>query len=50
MLGAEFTEVWARRRGAGIEPADDAVRVEERTVHTRGTPDGGEAPPERGGI
>lgn len=26
-LGAEFTQVWAERRGGGIEPDDDAVRV-----------------------
>lgn len=30
-LGAEFTQVWARRRGSGIQPDDDAVRVVERT-------------------
>lgn len=27
ILGAEFTQVWARRRGARIEPDDGAVRV-----------------------
>ena len=29
-LGAEFTQVWARRHGRHIEPDDDAVRVIER--------------------
>lgn len=28
-LGAEFTQVWARRQGQGIVPDDDAVRVVE---------------------
>jgi membrane protein len=31
-LGAEFTQVWARRRGARIEPSPGAVRV-TREVH-----------------
>ena len=30
-LGAEFTQVYADRRGSGIQPDDDAVRVVERT-------------------
>lgn len=34
LAGAEFTQVWAKRYGSRIEPADDAVRVveEERVV------------------
>jgi membrane protein len=32
LLGAEFTQVWARRRGVRIEPAPGAVRV-TREVH-----------------
>lgn len=31
-IGAEFTQVWARRRGARIEPSAWAVRVEEVAV------------------
>lgn len=31
-LGAEFTQVWARRRGKRIEPSEWAVRVEEVRV------------------
>ena len=27
LLGAEFTQVWARRRGKGIEPDENAVRI-----------------------
>jgi membrane protein len=27
LLGAEFTPVWARERGAGVEPQEGAVRV-----------------------
>jgi membrane protein len=27
LLGAEFTQNWADRRGQGIAPGDDAVRV-----------------------
>lgn len=40
LAGAEFTQVWAKRYGSRIQPADDAVRVleEERVV------DDGEAP------
>lgn len=30
-LGAEFTQAYAERRGTGIEPDDDAVRVVEET-------------------
>jgi membrane protein len=29
-LGAEFTQVWAQQRGAGISPAEGAVRLVER--------------------
>lgn len=29
LLGAEFTQVWARRRGAGIRPEPGAVRVND---------------------
>ncbi|MEP0546145.1 MAG: YihY/virulence factor BrkB family protein [Rhodothermales bacterium] len=34
LAGAEFTQLWAKRYGSQIEPADDAVRVieEERVV------------------
>lgn len=35
LLGAEFTQVWARQRGSGIVPADGAVRVIEKTEHVR---------------
>jgi membrane protein len=28
-LGAEFTQVWARRRGVGIQPAEGAVKMVE---------------------
>ncbi|MEX0702343.1 MAG: YihY/virulence factor BrkB family protein [Planctomycetales bacterium] len=31
LLGAEFTQVWARRRGARIEPSPGAVRI----LHTK---------------
>lgn len=31
LLGAEFTQVWAQERGAGIIPSDGALRVVERT-------------------
>ena len=34
-LGAEFTQAWARRRGSGIEPDDDAVRVVEKKQPVR---------------
>jgi membrane protein len=30
LLGAEFTQAWAVRRGAGIRPAEGAVRIIER--------------------
>jgi membrane protein len=33
-LGAEFTQVYADRRGSGIQPDDDAVRVVEETRRT----------------
>ena len=35
-LGAEFTQIWARRHGSGIEPDEDAVRVVEEKRHLRG--------------
>lgn len=35
-LGAEFTQVWARRRGTRIEPSAWAVRVEQVTVRPEG--------------
>lgn len=30
-LGAEFTQAWAERRGSGIQPDEDAVRVVKET-------------------
>ena len=41
LAGAEFTQIWAKRYGSQIEPADDAVRVveEERVVDEGGTDD-----------
>jgi membrane protein len=36
-FGAEFTQVWARRRGARVRPEDFAVRVEHRVVE-KGNP------------
>lgn len=36
-LGAEFTQQWAKHRGAGIRPAPGAVRVVEQTKHVRGS-------------
>jgi len=30
LLGAEFTQVWARERGRRIQPAEGAIRTEER--------------------
>ena len=35
LLGAEFTQVWARSYGTEIQPADGAVRVVERTFSIR---------------
>jgi len=35
LLGAEFTQVWARRYGQQIQPADGAVRVVRQTQHER---------------
>jgi membrane protein len=35
-FGAEFTQVWARRRGTRIEPAAWAVRVGEVPVRGQG--------------
>jgi membrane protein len=36
LLGAEFTQKWAERRGGGIVPEEGAVRVVEETRHVRG--------------
>lgn len=36
LFGAEFTQAWARRRGDGIRPKKDAVRVVEKEVVVRG--------------
>lgn len=33
-MGAEFTQVYATRRGAGLEPAENAVRTDEKEPHT----------------
>lgn len=35
-LGAEFTQVYARRKGSGIEPEEGAVRVVQEKRHVRG--------------
>ena len=35
LLGAEFTQVWARRHGDGIIPEEGAVRVIEKTEHVK---------------
>lgn len=35
LLGAEFTQQWAKQRGSGIEPKDGAVRVIETEQHLR---------------
>lgn len=34
LFGAEFTQVWAKRRGLGVQPEEGAVKVEEH-VRTR---------------
>lgn len=34
-IGAEFTQVWSRRHGTGIQPADGAVRVVEEKRYVR---------------
>jgi membrane protein len=36
LLGAEFTQVWARWRGHRIEPSEGAVRVVKRTLERAG--------------
>ena len=36
LLGAEFTQVWARRHGHTLRPAKDAVKVVERKEYERG--------------
>lgn len=38
LAGAEFTQQWAKRRGAGIVPQPGAVRVEQRTMRGRAAP------------
>lgn len=43
LLGAEFTQVWARRRGRRIAPAEGAVRV-EKVRRRAGGPSGSSAP------
>jgi membrane protein len=49
-LGAEFTQVWARRHGRGIAPAAYAERVAEREREEEGLERGPEPGPEhRGG-
>lgn len=35
LFGAEFTQAWARRRGDGLQPKKDAVRVVEKEVVVR---------------
>jgi membrane protein len=35
LLGAEFTQMWANRRGQGIRPEKGAVRVVQETRHER---------------
>ena len=35
LFGAEFTQVWATERGAGVQPDEDAVRVVEVRKHVR---------------
>lgn len=46
LFGAEFTQAWARRRGDGLRPKKDAVRVVEKEVVVRdtGTVKGPKAP------
>lgn len=36
LLGAEFTQAWAEKRGAGIEPEEGALRLEEPPHATAG--------------
>lgn len=33
LFGAEMTQVWARQRGSGVQPAEGAVKVVEKEVH-----------------
>ena len=44
LVGAEFTQLWAKRYGHGIQPDDDAVRVIEKEVHDRSHQPGHGAP------
>ena len=46
-LGAEFTQIWARRYGSGIEPDDDAVRVVEEKRRVRGGEENGRSKSDR---
>ncbi|MGI9175735.1 MAG: YihY/virulence factor BrkB family protein [Rhodothermales bacterium] len=46
-LGAEFTQVWARQRGSGIEPDEDAVRVVEEKRRVRVGEENGRSEPRR---
>ncbi|HEY0995972.1 MAG TPA: YihY/virulence factor BrkB family protein [Gemmatimonadaceae bacterium] len=50
LFGAEFTQAWARRRGDGVRPKPDAVRVVEQEVVVRdaGTIRGPRAPTDGG--
>lgn len=34
LFGAEFTQVWAKQHGSGIQPAEGAVRVVQKTADT----------------
>ena len=47
-LGAEFTQVYATRRGSGIRPDEDAVRVVERTERVEPDAEGPRAGSGRG--
>lgn len=49
LLGAEFTQVYARRRGHGIEPDEDAVRVRKTIEREEPGERGHEAGRNRGG-
>lgn len=39
LFGAEFTQVYAKTRGGGIVPSEDAVAVDEATRAAQGMPD-----------
>jgi membrane protein len=38
LYGAEFTQVWAKRYGGGIQPEPGAVHVVERTEKVEASP------------